>query len=137
MLTHFTRASREGSALDNLVTILRDQMIRGSARMVRGRSPAVCLFDAPLAELSRLLVRGNRHRYEPFGIALDRRYAFKTGARPVVYMPWPEARRILPAEELWRVVRIDLAHTPPVYWRFKRAWPVLGGRSPPPPGAPP
>lgn len=100
MLTHFTRASREGSALDNLVTILRDKMIRGSARMIRGRSPTVCLFDAPLAELSRLLVRDNRHRYEPFGIALDRRYAFKMGARPVVYMPWPEARRILPAEEL-------------------------------------
>ena len=135
MLTHFTRASREGSALDNLVTILRDRMIRGSARMVRGRSPAVCLFDAPLAELSRLLVRGNRHRYEPFGIALDRRYAFKTGARPVVYMPWPEARRILPAEELWRVVSIDLDHTPPVDWTFEREWRVRGGLELPPRGA--
>src|SRR5260370_16917471 len=114
MLTHFTRASREGSALDNLVTILRDRMIRGSARMVRGRSPAVCLFDAPLAELSRLLVRGNRHRYEPFGIALDRRYAFKTGARPVVYIPWPQPRRIFPAEELSRRVHIPLYHPPPL-----------------------
>src|SRR5260370_27124100 len=126
MLTHFTRASREGSALDNLVTILRDQMIRGSARMVRGRSPAVCLFDAPLAELSRLLVRGNRHRYEPFGIALDRRYAFKTGARPVVYMPWPEARRILPAEELWRGGRSRLDPPPPLDLTLNRGWRMRG-----------
>jgi hypothetical protein len=135
MLTHFTRASRDGNALDNLVAILRDKIIRGSARMVRGRSPAVCLFDAPLAELSRLLVRGNRRRYEPFGIALERRYAFKMGARPVVYMPWMEAQRIMPAEETWRVVNVDLERTPPVDWTFEREWRVRGDLKLPPQGA--
>ncbi len=52
MLTHFTRASRGGSALDNLVAILREGVLRASSRMVRNRAPVVCLFDAPLSELA-------------------------------------------------------------------------------------
>ena len=54
MLTHFTRASRAGDALDNLVEILRGGVIRGASRMVRGKSPAVCLFDAPLSRTCRI-----------------------------------------------------------------------------------
>jgi hypothetical protein len=125
MLTHFTRASKTGDALDNLATILRKGMIRGSTRMVRSQRAVVCLFDAPLAELEPLLERNNRRRYEPFGIALDKRYAFRMGARPVIYAPWPEAQRLLEAEEMWRVVGIDLERTPPVDWTFEREWRVL------------
>ena len=83
---------------------------------------SVCLFDAPLSELNRLLSRDNRRRYEPFGIALDKRYAFRMGARPVIYMPWAEARRMLDEGELWRVVTIDLDRTPPIDWTFEREW---------------
>ena len=126
MLTHFTRASRGADALDNLVAILRGGVIRGSSRMVRGKSAAVCLFDASPGELSGLLARKNRRRYERFGVALDRRYAFKMGARPVIYMPWPEAQRILAADEMWRVVAIDLAGAVPVDWTFEREWRVPG-----------
>jgi len=126
VLTHFTRTSRSGDALDNLVTILRNGSIAGSTRMVPGKQRAVCLFDVPIAELSRLLTRANRRRYQPFGVALDRRYAFAMGARPVFYLPLSEARAILAAEELWRVVAIDLRRTPPVDWTFEREWRVPG-----------
>ncbi|HKV53751.1 MAG TPA: hypothetical protein VJN94_03830 [Candidatus Binataceae bacterium] len=122
MLTHFTRRSPEGDAADNLAAILRSGAIRGSTRMVRGRRAVVSLFDAPLAELDRLLARGNRHRYETFGIAVDKRYAFRMGARPVIYMPWPEACRMLAPDQLWRVVAIDLGRTPPLDWTFEREW---------------
>src|SRR5271170_6523803 len=74
MLSHFTRASRAGDAVDNLETILREGMIRGSTRMVRGGRPVVCLFGGPLEELKQILVHGNRRRYQLFGIALDKRY---------------------------------------------------------------
>jgi hypothetical protein len=124
MLTHFTRRSAAGDAMDNLVTILRSGKIRGSTRMVRTGREVVCLFDAPLSELNRLLVRENRRRYEPFGIALDKRYAFVMGARPVIYMPWLEACQMLDERELWRVVAIDLAQTPPLDWTFEREWRV-------------
>ena len=126
LLTHFTRASRAGDALDNLASILRDGIIRGSSRMIAGRQPTVCMFDAPLAELSRLLNRLNRRRYQPFGVALEKHYAFAMGARPVIYIPLAEARRILPDGELWRVVAIDLGRDPPIDWTFEREWRVPG-----------
>jgi hypothetical protein len=125
MLTHFTRRSTEGDAMDNLAAILRASLIRGATRMVRTKRAVVCLFDAPLHELNRLLVRDNRRRYEPFGIAVDKRYAFAMGARPVIYMPWLEACRMLDDQELWRVVAIDLEQTPPLDWTFEREWRVL------------
>jgi hypothetical protein len=122
MLTHFTRRSADGNAMDNLVAILRSGIIRGSSRMVRTRREVVCLFDAALSELNRLLARNNRRRYEPFGVALDKRYAFAMGARPVIYLPWPEACEMLDEQELWRVVAIDPGHTPPLDWTFEREW---------------
>lgn len=122
MLTHFTRRSSAGDAMDNLVAILRTGIIQGSSRMVRTQRAVVCLFDAAWPELNRLLTPDNRRRYEAFGVALDKRYAFMMGARPVIYMPWSEAREIVEEDELWRVVAIDLEQTPPVDWTFEREW---------------
>jgi hypothetical protein len=135
VLTHFTRASATASAFDNLAAILREGRIRGGTRMVRGGQPAVCLCDAPIAELRQLLVRANRRRYEPFGLALERRYAFRMGARPVLYMPAAEAERIVPPDEHWRVVAFDLEREPPVDWSFEREWRLPGDLPLPPNGA--
>jgi hypothetical protein len=126
MLTHFTRTAGTTRAIDNLDSILRAGVIRGAARLIRGKRPVVCLFDATISELGRLLVRSNRRRYEPFGVALDKRYAFAMGARPVLYMPWREARLILAEEEWWRVAAIDLERNPPIDWSFEREWRVAG-----------
>ena len=101
-------------------------MIRGASRLIRGKRPVVCLFDATTHELGGLLVRSNRRRYEPFGLAIDKRYAFAMGARPVLYMPWREARMILAEEEWWRVAAIDLERKPPIDWSFEREWRVAG-----------
>jgi len=103
--------------------------------MIIGKRPTVCLFDAPIAELRRLLTRANRRRYQPFGIALDKSYAFACGARPVIYMPLTEARRMLAEEELWRVVALDPGHNPPIDWTFEREWRVRDQLALPPRGA--
>lgn len=126
MLTHFTRRSKSASALENLVSILEAGTIRGGRRMVRGGASAVCLFDAPLSELRAILVRKNRRRYEPCGIAIERRYAFAHGARPVIYLPWREARTIIAAREHWRIVSIDLDSAPAVDWTHEREWRAPG-----------
>ncbi len=126
MLTHFTRAAGTSRAIDNLDAILRGGVIRAASRSVRGGRPVVCLFDATVGELGRLLVRSNRRRYEPFGVALDKRYAFGLGARPVLYMPWREAREIVSEEEWWRVAAIELDRNPPIDWSFEREWRVAG-----------
>ena len=122
MLTHFTRRSKTASAIENLIAILEHGTIRGGRRMVRGGAAAVCLFDAPLSELRAILVRKNRRRYEPYGIAIDRRYAFARGARPAIYMPWREARAIIAPPEHWRIVSIDLDRVPVVDWTHEREW---------------
>jgi len=126
MLTHFTRASTTATALDNLVAILKDGLIRGGTRMIRGARPSVCMFDVPIAELRTILDRRNRRRYEPFGIAVDKRYAFTMGARPVIYLPWHEAEKILAPEESWRVVSLELDQDAPVDWSFEREWRIAG-----------
>lgn len=126
MLMHFTRASARASALDNLIAILQGGVIRGSRRMVRGRGSVVCLFDMPLGELSELLQPRNRRRYQPFGIAIDKRYAFMKGARPAIYLPWKEASVILNPDEHWRAVNIDLQSRRSVDWTFEREWRVPG-----------
>jgi hypothetical protein len=126
MLFHFTRASRDATALDNLIAILRGGMIRGGVRMVRNKHPVGCFFDVRWDELREYLAHRNRRRYEPFGIALDKRYAFRMGARPVIYLPSKEARRILPEDEMWRVVSLDMNRNPPIDWSFEREWRVAG-----------
>ena len=126
MLTHFTRAAKTESALDNLVTILREGVIRGSTRMVREKRSVVCLFDVPIPDLRVLLDPRSRRRYQPYGIAIEKRYAFRMGARPVIYMPSAEAAAILEDNELWRVVSIDMTRNPPVDWTFEREWRLLG-----------
>ena len=125
MLTHFTRSAGTRNAIDNLASILREGVIHGASRLIRGKRPVVCLLKRRLAN-SDAAVRSNRRRYEPFGVALDKRYAFAMGARPVLYMPWREARLILAEEEWWRVVAIDLERNPPIDWSFEREWRVAG-----------
>jgi len=126
MLTHFTRPSATASAFDNLAAILREGLIRGSSKMIRGKQPVVCFCDAPISELRQLLVRANRRRYEPFGLAVDRRYAFSAGARPVIYLPAAEADRIVAPGDRWRVVGFDPVGEPPVDWSFEREWRLAG-----------
>jgi hypothetical protein len=126
MLTHFTRASHPGAAIDNLAGILSAGVIRASTRMIRTKRPVVCFFDAPFEHLARVLDRRSRRRYEPFGIAVSKRYAFQMGARPVIYLPWQEAEALLPHAELWRVVGLEIDRQPAVDWTFEREWRLAG-----------
>ncbi|MGO9060986.1 MAG: hypothetical protein ACLQU2_26930 [Candidatus Binataceae bacterium] len=126
MLTHFTRASHPSAAIDNLVGILTAGIVRASTRMIRTKRPVVCFFDAPFEHLARVLDRSSPRRYEPFGIAVSKRYAFEMGARPVIYLPWQEAVALLPRDELWRVVRLDMGRQPAIDWTFEREWRLAG-----------
>src|SRR5205823_13313884 len=110
----------------NLITILKEGRVRAGSGMIRGNLRVVCLFDVALPEFEKILDRRNRRRYESFGVAVDKRYAFKMGARPVIYLPAHEAKRLLPAEELWRVVRLDMDRAPAIDWTFEREWRLNG-----------
>jgi hypothetical protein len=138
------------SAIEVLVKILNDQCINGSARVdecgsnedpwqmqvprttfIVGPRPAVCFFDAPLLALDqtisveerRVKEHGDRVRYRGVGLQFDKRYAFHRGARPVVYERSEEATRLLPVEQHWRIVDLDLENENAlVDWTHEREW---------------
>jgi hypothetical protein len=125
-LMHFTRASTLASALDNLETILQEGRIRASGRMIADRRPVVCLFDLSLEQVNQLLEPRARRRYQPFGIALERRHAFALGARPAIYLPRREASQLLGPEQQWRVVSLELSGAKSVDWTFEHEWRMPG-----------
>jgi hypothetical protein len=81
------------SAYENLLNILQTGKIWGSepkAGMIKGKSRAACFIDVPFASLKYVLTPENSDpqspRYEPYGIAVTKRFAHEAGCRPVLYL---------------------------------------------------
>jgi hypothetical protein len=138
------------SPVEVLVKILKEQCINGSARddggsrgnnpfvlkvprttFIVGSRPAVCFLDVPLLALSQTLSfearrvekHGDRVRYRGVGLSFDKRYAFQGGARPVLYEKTEVARNLLPPNEHWRIVDLDLQNENAIVdWTHEREW---------------
>jgi hypothetical protein len=129
-LTKNTKADDNYSAFDNLVSILRTGEIWGSDTskgFVRGRSRAACFTDVPFACLKYVLTPENSDpqnpRYEPYGIAVTKVFAYRHGCRPVLYLSNDEIVSIgVPAKELWRVVRFEVRNNRWISWLHEREW---------------
>ncbi len=100
-----------------------------------GSRPAVCFFDAPLLALAQTISfearivekHDDRVRYCGVGLSFDKRYAFQRGARPVMYEQSEVARRLLPKEQHWRIVDLDLQNENAlVDWTHEREWRAPG-----------
>lgn len=107
---HLTGNRGGVSALDALISILREQRIRASGYQgfVKGGGAATCFTEMPLAAVSQLAEqsRFTKHPYECYGVAIHKSHAFSRGARPVIYLPDAEAGW-LPNNEKWRHVRFE------------------------------
>lgn len=107
---HLTGNRGAVSALDALISILRDQQIRASGYQgfIKGGGVATCFTEMPLAAVSKLTEqsRFTNHPYEGYGIAIHKSYAFSQGARPVIYLPDSEAGW-LPNDQRWRHVTFE------------------------------
>ena len=76
------------TAFDTLVRILEERVIRASARLTRGSCRVVSFTQCLPVQIDTLIKwrKGlGRWSFEPYGIALPRRYLAALGARPVVY----------------------------------------------------
>jgi hypothetical protein len=133
-LTKNTAAKDEFSAFDNLVNILREGEIWGSnprRGMIKGPNKATCFMDVPFASLKYVLTPENSDpqspRYEPYGIAVTKRYAYKEGCRPVLYLSDDETAALgIPRNELWRVVRLEVSRSGWISWLHEREWRCKG-----------
>src|SRR5262245_48015157 len=117
-LTKNTKADDEYSGFDNLVSILQTGELRGSSKkkgLIKGPNRAACFMDIPFQALKYVLTPENADpqnpRYEPYGVVITKKLAYKLGCRPVLYLSDEETKKKLriPEDELWRVVRFDVS----------------------------
>jgi hypothetical protein len=136
-LVHLTKNSKRKdgcSAYENLVNILQTGKIWGSepkAGMIKGKSRAACFIDVPFASLKYVLTPENSDpqspRYEPYGIAVTKRFAHEVGCRPVLYLSNDELVSLgIPTSELWRVVRFEVSKQGWISWLHEREWRCKG-----------
>ncbi|MBX4272097.1 DUF2971 domain-containing protein [Clostridium estertheticum] len=122
-------------SIDNVIKILIDKKIEGSTTekgFIVGKSAAVCFQDVPMYSLVQnvkfeQLKRGekvlNKIRYCGVGLSFGKFYVFTKGGRPVFYEQTEKAKGILPKEEHWRIVNIQLIPDNPIIdWTHEREW---------------
>jgi hypothetical protein len=136
-LVHLTRNSKGengSSAFENLVSILLDGVINGSTTkkgFIKGSNPATCFMDVPLSSLKYVLNEDNTDpsnpRYEPYGIIITKKIAYKKGCRPVLYLSDAEMRQLgINNDEKWRVVRLENVDGVGINWIHEREWRCKG-----------
>lgn len=137
-LTHLTRPNGGRSALEVLQHILSAKKLIGSTTdkgFIIGNNPAVCFQDMPLYGVAQNTLHeqlnnkelGGRIRYWPIGLCFEKDYVYKKGGRPVFYEKKAVAKKILPAEEWWRIVTFDLSNKDElVDWTHEREWRIKG-----------
>jgi hypothetical protein len=136
-LIHLTKNTKEKdkySAFDNLVNILEEGEIWGSSTkegFIKGHNKATCFMDIPFMSLKYLLNHDNSNpnkpRYEPFGIIVTKKIAYKRRCRPVLYLSNKELDALgIPEKELWRVVRFEADDSGWISWIHEREWRCRG-----------
>ncbi|MDR3585059.1 MAG: hypothetical protein P4L59_07005 [Desulfosporosinus sp.] len=128
-LTKNTKSDDGFSAFDNLVSLLKTKKIWGSDSrgFVKGPNKAACFMDVPFISLKYILNKDNCNpenpRYEPFGVFVTKKYGYGHGLRPVLYLSNEELKDLgIPEQELWRVVRFEVAGEKWISWLHEREW---------------
>ena len=138
-ITHLTNGETPEKAFENLCSILKDRTIRGGHGYVCGSDDVVCLQEAPLTSIAENLLYekslrestgSTKYRYSAFGLRFTKIYIYELGGRPVIYGPTSELREVLPSNEWWRIVDLQLKHTKPIVdWTHEREWRIKGDLS--------
>ncbi|HFK1791175.1 TPA: DUF2971 domain-containing protein [Bacillus pacificus] len=122
------------SALDRLLKIIKERKLNGSSTksgFIMGSKKAICFQDAPIHGIVQNIVHeqdfrkelGNKVRYRGIGLAFPKTYIFKSGGRPVFYEKKEIAKNILPKDEWWRIVNLDLSQNDNIIdWTHEKEW---------------
>lgn len=128
-LVHLTKKSSEADGFDNLVRILQTGVILGSGHWpgrVAGPHTASCFMDVPLPSLKYVLHQRNKRRYGPYGVLISKKYAYKRGCRPVLYMTKSERKSLLEKDDWWRAVTLEGVSGKETNWLHEREWRAKG-----------
>ena len=139
-IIHLTRNQDEvGDSIHVLLKILKEKKLRGSTTesgFIVGSRRAVCFQDTPIISLCQNVYyeqklrhsdKDGKTRYLPIGLAFPKGYAFRKGARPVIYDKTEDAKKYLPADQWWRIVNFDLGNSDRIIdWTHEREWRAPG-----------
>jgi len=134
-IVHLTRGTSSRKSIEQLLKILEEKTINGSTTdsgFIVGDTPAVCFQDAPLHSITQNVWFEQKYRkenssaktrYIACGLSFRKSYAYKKGARPVIYEQISVAKKIIPKDEWWRIVNFDLSdNTSIIDWTHEREW---------------
>lgn len=123
------KVSRSASASAVLEKILWDAELRGTGNWSGGH-PCVCFTEAPIEEFAAVFSlvqlaasRDERPRYEPYGVAVTKRWLYAQGGRPVIY-EHPEKFGEYPDDLRYRLVPYDPERDIDFTW--EREWRIAG-----------
>lgn len=132
-VTHLTRGSTPDEAFETLWKILTDKKIIGSGKAgyIIGDRTASCFQEVPLDAIAENLmyeeVLGGKIRYSAFGIRVHKGDIFSCGGRPVIYGNAAELKEILPTDQYWRIVSMNLTDFKHLIdWSHEREWRIPG-----------
>lgn len=132
-ITHLTKAKGDKTAFDNLWKILTDKKIIGSGKtgFIVGDKTACCFQEVPLDAIAENLlyedIEGKKTRYSAFGIRVHKGDVYRVGGRPVIYGNTEELKSILPSDQYWRIVNMNLTDSNNLIdWSHEREWRVPG-----------
>lgn len=115
----------DGSASAVLRKILHEEKLLGTSNWTYGEN-TICFTESPIQEFNSIFSLASiassleeRPRYEPYGIAVSKKWLFEKGGRPVIY-DQGDAILHYPKELLYRFVPYDPTDGPDFTW--EREW---------------
>jgi hypothetical protein len=91
LLFHFTRSTDQDDAFSVLCKILSTKKLFGTSRWCEPNN-VVCFTESPIQEFNSVFSlvsiaasQSQRPRYEPYGIAVTKKWLYEQGGRPVIY----------------------------------------------------
>ncbi len=138
LLFHFTRGKEPiwhesrgyrfnsaDTASHILTKILREGFLHGSSEWTYGKN-TICFTEAPIQEFNSIFSlvsiaseKHHRPRYEPYGVAVNKRWLFSQGGRPVIY-DHPDFKTKYPDNFLYRFCPYDPENG--IDYTWEREW---------------
>lgn len=140
-LIHLTRSAnidgKQLDAIEVLMKIIQEQCLLGSSTksgFICGDRKTVCFQDTPLYQLTQNIYLEPEYRnqnpqakvrYVGAGLMFPKPYIYSQGGRPVIYDNTEEAKGYLPANQWWRIVKLELSDDSNIVdWTHEREWRV-------------
>ena len=141
LLFHFTRTpekatvswsmpgggltSMSSSAFAVLYKILSEGKLEGTSTWTYGQK-CICFTEAPITEFNSIFslvaiaaLKQERPRYEPYGVAVSKKWLFEQGGRPVIY-DHPDAFENFPQDLRYRFVPYNPVRG--INYTWEREW---------------